>query len=512
VTSAKTKQYYGELEKAVSLFVGFLNNCGRSPALQEYAVQEFTSFFYANLISNLFKNLTPQNFREVQMPVGQIRAIRRAHQEVLKDVKAALSMKGKKIDAKYYSAFRSKLTKEYPKLLKLVEEVEKALELNKASDYLAKKEKIIRKSGKTQTELQDLFATAILQTFVDKLHRLPNEREVSKLMKKAMTPDFIRTLAKPLTKQLDLSAPDMLAEQGLYRTGFEARLYKKWHKPLDLLECLIRIATETGDEKAKLLAKSADKTNNYQRSALIQLHARCVQVANEILTLLRAGYADGANARWRSLYELAVIANFLRDQNNGVAERYLAHDTMKLLKETRDYQKVCRKLGYLPFKQSEVRTIKRRHDALLARFGKEFEYRTGYEWVLPATIGKTKGTVSFREIEDRVKFSKWHPFYNLSSNAIHSGPRGFFRLGLIHQNEMLLAGASNFGLADPLQNTAISLSQVSVFLLTVEPSLEDLLKAEAIGSYSHRIGMAATRRQKRIEKEDQNKRRSKKAR
>jgi len=506
------KQYYRDLEKAFSMFVGLLNNYGRSTALQEYAIQEFTSFFYANLVSNFFTNLTEQNVKEVQLPVGQIKAIRRSYQRVLKDIQAALSMKGTRIDTKYYSAFRSDLVKKYPKFLKLLEGVEQTIEINKADDYLTQKEKIIRKSGKAQIELKDVFDTAILETFVEKEHRLPNTREASRLVKKVMTPDTLRRMAEPLIKELDRSASDMLSEQGLYRAGFEARLHKRWHEPLDLLECLIKIATEVGEEKAKLLTKSADDTNNYKRSALIQIHARAVQIANEILTLLRTGYADGANARWRSLYELVVIASFLREQNNGVSERYLAHNIMKQFKEAKDYQQACRKLGYSPLKRSELNALQKQHDALIAQYGPEFEYRTGYDWVLAATIGKKNGRrVYFRDLEDQVKFSKWRPFYNLSSNAIHSGPRGFFRLGLIRQKEMLLAGPSNFGLADPLQNTAISLSQVSIFLLTIQPSLENLLAAEAIGNYPHRIGISATRIQKRIEKEDQNKRSSKKA-
>jgi hypothetical protein len=507
------EQYYNDLEKALSMFVGFLNNYGRSTALQDYAIQEFTSFFYANMISNFFRNLTAQNVKELQLPVGQIKAIKRSYQKVLKEVRAALSIKGKRVDAKYYSAFKSDLTKEYPKLLKLIEGVEETIEINKADDYLTQKEKIIRKSGKTQTELQDVFATIMLEAFVKKEHRLPNTQEISRLVKKVNMRYALRRMARPVIKELDRSSSDMLSEQGLYRAGFEARLHKRWHEPLDLLECLIKIATETGEEKAILLTKSADEANKYQRSALIQIHARAIQIANEILTLLRTGYADGANARWRSLYELVVIASFLREQNNSVAERYLAHDIMKQFKEAKDYQQACRKLGYSPLKRSELNTLQKQHDALIAKYGSEFEYQTGYDWVLAATIGKTNGRkVSFRDLEDQVKFSKWRPFYNLSSNAIHSGPRGFFRLGLIHQTEMLLAGPSNFGLADTLQNTAISLSQVSIFLLTIQPGLENLLVAEAIDSYSHRIGISATRIQNRIEKEDQNIRSSKRTR
>jgi hypothetical protein len=41
-----------------------------------------------------------------------------------------------------------------------------------------------------------------------------------------------------------------------------------------------------------------------------------LQIFNEILVLLKSGYADGANSRWRSLHELAVISFFLLDNNN----------------------------------------------------------------------------------------------------------------------------------------------------------------------------------------------------
>jgi len=384
MATTKTAQFYGELDKVFSVFAEFLNQFNSSTTLQDYALQEFTSFFYANLINNFFTNLTKQNLKELNLPIGEIRKIRRDYQGVLKDIRAGLSLKGKVINVKYYSDFKSSLEEKYPKCLKVLKAVEKTIGIGKANRYLKQKEKLIRKLGKTQIEFQDILTTALLQIFIDKNHRIPNSRETAKLIKMVVTPEFLKKMSLPLIKELNQTSPDMLAEQSCIRSGFEARLRKTWHQPLDLLECLIKIAEEAGEEKSKLLAKSINASNNYQISAIIKMHARAVQIANEILTLLKAGYADGANVRWRSLYELTVVAQFLKEQDNYTAERYFAHSVMKQFTEANDYQSECRKIGYTPLKRSEFNAIKKQHDALVLRFGKEFEYHSGYEWVVLA--------------------------------------------------------------------------------------------------------------------------------
>ena len=97
-----------------------------------------------------------------------------------------------------------------------------------------------------------------------------------------------------------------------------------------------------------------------------------------------------------------------------------------------------------------------------------------------------------------------HPFYNLSCDSIHGGSKGFYRLGLIDksQNKILLAGASNYGLADPLQNTAISTLHVNVSLLTIEPDFESILQLQIMNSYIQEIKSESGRIQKQIEEDE----------
>ena len=364
----------------------------------------------------------------------------------------------------------------------------------------------IGQSGKSNPRLEDLFATSILEAHLQKRGHLPDAAELSKITKKALRIEFMRRIAKPVIKELERQAAQMLSDEALVRTGFEARLYHVWKEPLDLLECMIKVAIETGEKKRQDLTRTSDNTNNFQRSALIQIHARAIQVANEILTLLKGGFADGANSRWRTLHELAVISYFLRNSSNYVAERYLKHSLIKKFKEAKDYREVCKQLGYPPINVKKFNLLKEKRDELIIKYGSD--YKDDYGWLPVALLhphafnSKKKARVNFHDLEKHVELTKWRPFYNLSSDAIHGGSRGFYRLGLMRQGGLLLVGPSNYGLVDPLQNTAISLTHVTSCLLDIKPTFEDIVAMLAMNNYVKQIGPAAVKIQKKIEEKE----------
>ena len=88
---------------------------------------------------------------------------------------------------------------------------------------------------------------------------------------------------------------------------------------------------------------------------------------------MKSGYPDGANARWRTLYELSVVSSFLSKRDNGVSERYLDYDSVIRCKAARYYQEYCKKLGDLPFKEEEIEEIKNEKQRLCEqKYDKEF--------------------------------------------------------------------------------------------------------------------------------------------
>jgi len=299
-------------------------------------------------------------------------------------------------------------------------------------------------------------------------------------------------------KTLKKSSKEMLDYQRKCQKRFEDRLYKKWEEPLDLLECSIKISLESGEEHQKKLSKTTDNTNNFKREALIKLHARALQISNEILILLKSGYADGANARWRSLHELAVISFFLLDNNNDVSKRYLEHVIVKNFKEAEDYRKYYKKLGYLPIERKEFNKIKKEKEKICRKYSDRFQ--DNYGWI-PNSILSNR---NFRALEGHVKLDKLHPLYNFSCDSVHGGAKGFYRLGLMddYQDKILLAGASNYGLADPLQNTVISLLHITICLLNLEPDFESITQMQIMMNYTSEIGIKSVSIQKQIEKEE----------
>lgn len=99
---------------------------------------------------------------------------------------------------------------------------------------------------------------------------------------------------------------EMLEEHRLIRAEFEARLSRRWLKPLALFESLIVVSLESCEELYQELSEEME--TNMKFKVLVRLHARACQISYEVLALVRSGFADGAMARWRTLHELSVLA------------------------------------------------------------------------------------------------------------------------------------------------------------------------------------------------------------
>lgn len=69
------------------------------------------------------------------------------------------------------------------------------------------------------------------------------------------------------------------------------------------------------------------------RYVLVGLSVRAVSTMNEMSVLLRSGYAMGARSRWRTLFEIAVVAKVLALGNRHTATRFQEHRWVMLARE-----------------------------------------------------------------------------------------------------------------------------------------------------------------------------------
>lgn len=495
MASTTSSDFYRRLDE---LFLGlekFLNNYGKSEILQKHLMDMFKSFFYATLINNFFTNLNDINVKELKLPRGKIGQIISDYKDLRKSVRLTLSCREMVVNAESYTIFKHSVQKDFPGFEKIFQEIEKQIDFGEAETYLKEKEEAIRKSGKEGIDSNEFLMTKLLETYVKKKKNLPIGKNLEKLTK-AGVKIIISEFSKILKEGLDKESSEMLAFQRKMTLKYVSQLYKTWKTPIDLLECLIRVSLESGQKQQNKLRNMPDFKDNFKYEALVRIHSRALQISNEILVLLKSGYPDGANSRWRSLHELAVISFFLYENGYEVSKRYLDHEIVRVFKEATDYQAGCRELGYEPLPRKEVNRIRKEKKRLCAKYNDNFQDECGW---IPSSLLPTR---HFRALEENVQLNKLRPFYNLSCDAVHGGPKGFYRLGLIaeQQKKVLLTGPSDYGLADPMQNTAISLTQISACLLGLTRDFENIVQMNAMNMYTREIGKEAVHVHENIEK------------
>jgi hypothetical protein len=288
-------------------------------------------------------------------------------------------------------------------------------------------------------------------------------------------PQISMKIAESLLKSLKKRLKAHQKQNKNFHASFNRNLQRIWGKPIDFLEMLYFIAEETGDNYNNHFRPLASSQNNFVFEVLTRLHARGCQITSEIILLLRNGFADGAHARWRTLHEISIVAYFIGNNGNELAERYILYSSVETYKATLQYQEHCEALGYDKLSQTELNKITKKYEAVLKRFGPSFKEQ--YGWA-SSIIGNNNP--KFSDIEKNVGLEFMRPFYKMASHNVHANPKGiYFKLGLTEDEDILLTGPSNLGLFDPGFSTAISLLQITSNLLTpMEINLDFLISIQ----------------------------------
>lgn len=173
---------------------------------------------------------------------------------------------------------------------------------------------------------------------------------------------------------------------------------------------------------------------------LLHINAKAMQVFAETVCLLENGYADGAIAHGRALFELWCLAEFINATSNEVAKSYI--DTLESNSSSYNWAK---KSGFFGDKETLgiVDIIKACH-----RIHKESNNDLSY-----------------------TKFSK---DYNFACKIIHPSASGVFgRTSYLEKNPSItLVGASDYGIYPPAIHSIQLLFNINrLFLCLIENSV-----------------------------------------
>ncbi len=309
------------------------------------------------------------------------------------------------------------------------------------------------------------------------------KRKITERGLKSVMPQLIENTLKTLKK----TAPRMLRERRSLSAKFTKRNMHRWSKGFDLLEKLIVICTEAGENYNNFYRPTAVETQDIVFDISVRLHARACHISSEILCLLKNGYADGGHARWRALHEVVATTLFIIKHQRPAAERFLAHEIVDSYKGMIQYNKYADRLNVVPFSKTETDKHRLHYDKVIAEYGPDFKGLYGW-----ASASLNISSPRFANIEADVKLDHMRPHYKWASQNIHANVKGVKnKLGMCEAKEdVLLVGQSNSGMTDPAHATAISLSQITVGLLAAEPNLDSLVTMEAIMAIADEVGDA----------------------
>jgi hypothetical protein len=283
--------------------------------------------------------------------------------------------------------------------------------------------------------------------------------------------------------------------------GFRKRLDQRWGAGLEGLRMLVTIAREFGDGFNNDGRAAAGGSNPKAFDVLTRLHARACQVAEEVICLLSNGFADGAMARWRTMHEIAAVCYLMGEHGDDLAERYIVHQIVEARGAAIQYRKHQERLGQEPISDGEFEKIEKDYRASLQTYGEAFGGQHG--WAAEHVGKKNKPNKTehlsqkkkmrptMADIQEAANIDHLSPYYKMASHNVHANPKGvFFKLGLVGESEVLLAGPSNAGLADPGHAAALSLMQISSVLMKQNPTVDNMVVVKVMQRLADEIGNA----------------------
>jgi len=278
---------------------------------------------------------------------------------------------------------------------------------------------------------------------------------------------------------------------------FQEGLEQRWGRGLMLLRMLLTSCRELGQETFTRHAKSKSPRYKFRRWVMLRLHTRACQVMDEIICLLENGFADGAMARWRTLYELSVVAILIAEGDEVLAERYMLHDTVEVKRQADVFDEQQTALGLPGITRGRRTEIDREHTQALARFGSEFAHP--YGWAAQHLKRKKPTFKDLQEEADRLAMST---HYKLASFNVHASARSlFFNLSSIGPQMTLIAGRSNAGLDEAGSRAAHTIVLITSLYVQRSANVTSIFKAKILLKLRDEAVKAFERAQRKLSRE-----------
>lgn len=299
-------------------------------------------------------------------------------------------------------------------------------------------------------ELREIFNETMESVISEWLEEGLSEKEISEKLTEEKIKDTMLAI-------MDKSSEDSLSffKEHMYEIAyteqaktdeFVSRQRQTWGAGLAASQAMYIMAVESAELFSKFVAEDLDDTERrhkqYSFLVLQHMHGRACQIFLEIFHLMRLGFADGAYARWRTLYELCCCADFIRHQGEKIAKQY--------------------------YEQSNTND-------------------QNYSWAKGALDekGNKLDAGSFKKIQEIVNIdSGWLSQYKLACFITHASSQGTFgRLANGSTENLIPVGHSNYGIATAAEHSAICLCWITGEFVTLFHHLDSDARCKLLSEW-----------------------------
>ena len=305
-----------------------------------------------------------------------------------------------------------------------------------------------------------MSTTAIVTRLHDMLLTISNGEPPATEHVEELCSQFIESVRKAGAEQIE--------QFNQQERDFRARCYKRWRRGFDLLQAFRHFCVEVGCLFQKEFCQYEQYRHDPLLGVLMRQHAYACRVTGEVEALLRGGYPDGALARWRSLHEIAVTSILIRRHGKDAAEDFIRCGWVEAIKGMEAYQETAAAMGREPYPDAELDAARKVRDQLVSA-NEALDSSSGWA---RRHVG---GARFVKHLQKAAELGKWEHDYKWASQNVHATYRELGALlGMSEAAEdVLLAGPSDSGFAEPAHFSAIALAQTTSAFLTCYIEDED---------------------------------------
>ncbi|TGK89976.1 hypothetical protein EHQ23_02345 [Leptospira bourretii] len=337
----------------------------------------------------------------------------------------------------------------------------------------------LQTSGKTEAELHGIVINALDLEAIQEEEPLPDfEKSITVDIKKS-----VDVISADIHKELVEDQSNNIAYRVQSHDQIRESIQTEFQFALDRLQSMITVCIEVALDIINLgHGRGIVNMSATKFDALSRLFARSCQVSEETLLLLQSGFADGAQARWRTLHELTVVLSILAKADDETSKRYLEYSIIEDSNELLSYNDYCKFYGLPPIPEIKFQENQRLRDASIAQYGPEFT--KAYGWVAKLI---PKKRIQFDDLESYADLKHDHHFYKLASYNTHAGTKGLlYNLSFDHEKKLIF-GRSVLGIQLPLYILSRSLLMCSTSFFHLFPSVDHLVSIRVLQLFAEEI-------------------------